>query len=711
MNGFIKANLVSLNYIDVVVFANAHFDNNLAFHLFIDGKREYSPVITRRTTNKDLYLFRLELKHPFDFSKRYAISFYNYPLQLVDVSKAIDFKEFDNLFTYDGNDLGATYSKKQTSFAVWAPLSPSVKLKLIDLNGIEKVFEMVRTDRGVYRLTLEGNFKNYLYNYLVENNGVVTETIDVYGKGSSINSLHSAVIDFNEINNKIKKVAFTNSKLKPVESIIYEVHIRDFTEDKNTNIEQKGKYLGFVEEGRLTKKRHPAGLDYLSFLGITHVQLQPVHDVNNVPEDNPKLRYNWGYDPINYFALEGAYSSHPEIPSSRIEEFKTMVNKLHERNVGVIVDVVYNHCYEWLNTCFEKTVPGYYFRRRKDGMLSSCSGCGNDIASERSMVRKMIVDSVIHLIEEYDIDGLRFDLMGLLDITTMNAIEKAARSIKPNFFLYGEGWNLGLQIPESERASADNAYKLPTYGFFNDMYRDIIKGPTFADRISEKGFINGNLDYCYGLEYIMNGSVVDSSYRHRFVDANQSINYAECHDNNTLFDKLVKSNPDEDDETLYQRVKLANSIILLSYGVPFFHMGQEIGQSKLGLDNTYNLLKINNMNWELVDANFEMVLHFCQRIKLRKNAKNIMLSDPNQIKDVYKFNRLDNGLLRIDINEEYGDPKFPELKIFINIFNFPITIEFEEYHKVLVVDKNEQNPVVKQVAVSPIKVMIAYKVK
>lgn len=697
-----------MTHIDVMVFTSAQFDNSLAFQLFIDGKRVYSPSIIRRTTNKDLYLFRLELKEPYDFSKRYHLSLYNYPMQIIDVSNAVDFKEFDSLFTYEGDDLGANYKKEETSFALWAPLSPSVTLKIQNEKLEFEEYPMTRGDRGVYHLTLKGDYKNRLYSYLVENNGVVRETTDVYGKGSSLNSQYSAVIDFNEINNKLGTVDFENKKLKPVESVIYEVHIRDFTEDKNTDIEQKGKYLGFVEEGRLTKKKHPAGLDYLSYLGITHVQLQPIHDVNNVPEDNPKLRYNWGYDPCNYFALEGAYSSHPEIPSARIEEFKTMVNKLHSRNIGVIIDVVYNHCYEWLYTCFEKTVPGYYFRKKRDGIFSSCSGCGNDIASEKSMVRKMIVDSVKYLFEEFDIDGLRFDLMGLLDITTIKAVENAVRAIKPNAFLYGEGWNMGMQIPESERATTDNADLLPGYGFFNDMYRDIIKGPTFPDRITEKGFINGNIDYYFGLEYIMNGSVLDLSYQHRFKDANQSINYAECHDNNTLFDKLIKSNPEEDEEAIYDRVKIANSLILLSYGVPFFHMGQEIGQSKLGLDNTYNLLKINNMQWNLVDQNFEMVTHFHQRIKLRRSCPNIMLSDPNQIKDVYRFERLDSGLVRISVNEEYGDERFPDLKIYINVMNKPVTIDFDSYRKVLVVINDKDNLTVKNLTISPLKVVIVY---
>ena len=381
-----------------------------------------------------------------------------------------------------------------------------------------------------------------------------------------------------------------------------------------------------------------------------------------------------------------------------------MVNKLHEKNIGVIVDVVYNHCYEWLYTAFEKTVPGYYFRKKKDGSLSTCSGCGNDIASERVMVRKLIIDSVKYLFQQFDIDGLRFDLMGLLDITTMLEVEKAIRQIKPNAFLYGEGWNMGLQIPEEERANADNADKLPGFGFFNDMFRDIVKGPTFPDRITVKGFANGDVNYNFGLEYVMNGSVLDLSYRHRFLDANQSINYVECHDNNTLFDKFTKSNPDEDESLIYERVRLANDIVMLSFGVPFFHMGQEIGQSKLGLDNTYNILKINNMNWSLVDKNFEMVDHFRFTTHIRKNHLNYLhQSKPEDIKGVYQFEKLDNGVVLVKVkNDDYKN-----MEIYINATDKQIVFDFNKYRAVLV-NTAKDNPMVNRFPLVPARLNVIY---
>lgn len=705
MSTFIKANLVSLRTIDVMVFTDIYMDNRIPFNLYIDDKYAYSPTVIRRTTNREVYLFRLELKEQFDFSKRYFISFLTFPIELVDVSNATEFKEFEDMFYYDGDDLGCHYSKEETSFAVWAPLSPCVKLKLESMYGNLNEINMIRDSHGVYRLTLKGDYKNRRYHYVIENNGIIRETNDIYGKAVTLNSEYSVVVDMDELN-EIKKVECQSSSLKPVDSLIYEVSVRDFTEDKNTDIVEKGKYLGFVEEGRKTKKGNPAGLDYLSYLGITHVQLMPIHDVNNVDDVEVSKKYNWGYDPVSYFTLEGAYSSHPEDPISRLKEFKTMVSKLHERNIAVNIDVVYNHVYEWFYTSFEKIVPGYYFRKKKNGELSSCSGCGNDFASEKKMVRKLIVDSIVYLFKEFDIDGLRFDLMGLLDIDTMLAIERAVKQIKPHAMLYGEGWNMGLQIPFENRACAENANKLMGYGFFNDMYRDIIKGPTF--NVQEKGFINGNLDYYFGLEYIMNGSVLDLSYNHRFLDANQSLNYAECHDNNTLFDKLLQSNSDEDVDSLCRRVRMANDLILLSFGMPFIHMGQEIGQSKQGHDNTYNVVKINNMKWDLVDERFSMVERLKTMFNIRKNIlKFLSLSKPEDIKGVYKFNKEESRFVTITINSGLIPDKYHDMKILINNGMNKAVYCDDSYYSLLGLE--ETNVKFKNIIVPPLSVNIIYK--
>ena len=386
----------------------------------------------------------------------------------------------------------------------------------------------------------------------------------------------------------------------------------------------------FAEQHRTTVGGHPAGLDYLKYLGVTHVQIQPIHDFDSLDDLDTKKWYNWGYDPISYFALEGSYSIKPEEAMSRLLEFREMVDRLHKNDLRLVVDVVYNHTYAYEHSYLEKIVPHYYFRKKKNGLLSNASGCGNDIASERYMARKLIVDSVKYLFSHFDIDGLRFDLMGLLDIETVKQAYKAAKAIKEDIIFYGEGWNMGEELPKELRANKDNHKELLDFAFFNDTYRDIVKGPSSSFNLHEKGYICGNTSYQYGLDYAFHAGVLKLSYEPMLSTANQSINYLECHDNNTLYDKLLVSNANEEEKTLLERVCLANTILLLSFGVPLIHMGQEIGLSKDGLDNTYKTLGVNNMDYRLVDERFDLVNRFRLTNILRRKLRYTKLFNPDR---------------------------------------------------------------------------------
>lgn len=621
LNSYIKFKLSELNKVKVLIFTSSPRSSNIKFTLFKEGEKPVALKILKSTSAPNISMFELELPTNYEFGKEHSIYLSDAYNQIIDISEAINFPEFGKLFNYDGDDLGAVYTKEETKFALWAPLATRVNLKIEEKPNEFVVCPMKRTEKGVYRLVLKGDYLNARYVYEVTNNGVTLTSTDPYGKGASANSNYSGVVDVEAIK-KMKNVKPKNEINNYVDAIIYEVGVRDFTEQNNgaTDVVNKGKYLGFVEEGRKTKGGHPAGLDYLVNLGVTHVQLNPIIDFGSVDDIDVEKRYNWGYDPISMFALEGSYSLHPEIPMERLVEFKTMVNKLHKKNIRVIVDVVYNHIYEHVSSCYEKIVPGYFFRRRSDGLTANASGCGDDVASEKYMVSKMIKDSMKYFVEVFDIDGYRFDLMGLLDISTLKGGYKRCKEIKDDVMMYGEGWNMGMELPYEEKGCSDNADRLPMYGFFNDSTRDIIKGPTFKSEITKKGYINGDLNYAYGLKYALYGSTVDISYSPRYKDANQSINYVECHDNNTLFDKLLYSNPDEDKEILLKRVKLANAIIMNLFGVPFYHMGQEIGLSKGGYDNTYNVLNVNQMDWNLVDERYDMVKYFKDLITLRKTV-------------------------------------------------------------------------------------------
>jgi len=678
---FIKANLITKNKIDVFVFTNLSKPEHLFFKFFKDDVLQAPLNILKQTSNQEFYYFSLESIEDIELGHNYVIWLNDFPAICVDVSNAINFPDFDEKYYYAGDDLGAIYSKKETKFALWAPLAYEVKLKLENNDGQFDLIEMKRGEKGVFRATISGNHLNKKYHYLVTNSGVTRESNDPYGKGVSLNSEYSAVVDYDSLKKNVRYKP-TNEIKNYVDAVIYETNVRDFTEEC-PSIKEKGKYLGFVEEGKKTKKGNPAGIDYLKFLGITHVQLNPILDFDNVRDDNVSKSYNWGYDPISMFAIEGSYSSNPGNPSSRLDEFSYMIEKLHKNDIRVIIDVVYNHTFEYVTSAYEKIVPNYFFRRTKTGAIANASGCGNDIASERPMVRKMIVDSTKYLVEYFNIDGFRFDLMGLLDIDTINQLCDECRKIKKDLIIYGEGWNMGYELPMDKKACADNHDLMNNVGFFNDTYRDVIKGPTSKDHISEKGYINGDIRYEFGMDYIFFSGVKNISYKPRFSDANQSIIYAECHDNNTLFDKLKKSNEDESIETLLRRVRLANDIILLSYGIPLIHEGQEIGQSKDGFDNTYNVTKINNLNWELIDERFEMVDHLKHMIELRKYFSYTKLHSLEEIDNSFKIEHWKNGIYCLESSSETFSYPFKGLVILINVLNKDFKFEFDSEYKLI----------------------------
>lgn len=680
-NTYIKANLVALNKISVLIFTSLPRRNDMKFFLHEDGNQFERLNIVKSSSSSSLNLFELSFTKTLDFSKHYSVFISDFPSTVLNLSGLVNFPEFDELFNYDGNDLGAIYSKDETSFNLWAPLASDVYLKLD--NGEEFInYKMERTPKGVFRTTIKGDLLNRRYSYIVNNSGVIVESNDPYGKGTSLNSEYSAVVDLNYIKN-LGIIKPTNEIKNYVDSIIYEVGIRDFSEGNNNNIINKGKYLGFIEENRTTSANNPCGLDYLKYLGVTHVQLNPVIDFRGVDDLNPLPSYNWGYDPISFFALEGSYSLHPEIPMERLIEFKKLVNTLHQNNIRVIMDVVYNHIYEYSTSIFEKVVPNYFFRRKRNQQIAEASGCGDDFASEKYMVRKMVVDSIRYFCEVFDVDGFRFDLMGLMDIKTIDECYKTLKGFKKDGIMYGEGWNMGYELPEESKATIDNAFKMENIAFFNDFYREHVKGATFKSSLGERGYIGGNTSEIGAFEYCISGSVLPINYPSKFSSANQTINYVECHDNNTLFDKLIVSNGYEDEDSILRRVNLANALIVLSIGVPFIHMGQEIGLSKQGLDNTYNVTKINNMDWSLVDERFEMVRYLKGIIDIRKRFKKIRLSDPNEIKGVFSFFTREDDTLLIRFNSLGDDSPYKDVLVAINPTSNKTHLEFDEYYNFL----------------------------
>ena len=682
MKTYIRAKLISWRKINVIVFTDIPRPESFKVTVYKNDQIVKKVTISKLTSINIVYFFDVTLDEDYELGASYRLLIDTLPFNTVDTSGVVDFSDFDDRYAYDGDDLGAIYTKSETSFAVWAPLAEFIDLKLFEPTGETKILPMQRSDKGVYRLKIKGDLLNYKYHYIVNNNGVVAEVNDPYAKGTSLNSEYSVVIDYDALLNKphiAPKTVFNNY----VDALIYETHIRDINEGNNNDVEHKGKYLGFVEENRKTKGGHPAGLDYLKYLGITHVQIQPILDFNSLDDIDTKKWYNWGYDPISFFALEGSYSINPEDAISRLLEFREMVDKLHQNDIRVVIDVVYNHIYEYENSVLEKLVPHYYFRKRKNGLLSNASGCGNDIASEKKMARKMILDSVNYLFSHFDIDGLRFDLMGLLDIETVKQAYQIAKRYKNDLIFYGEGWNMGEELSAEQRANKDNYALLKEFAFFNDCYRDIVKGPSAPYNLQDKGYICGNTSYQFGLDYAFHAGVLNLSYKPMFEAANQSLNYLECHDNNTLFDKLLVSNGKEEEKRLLDRVTLANSILLLSYGVPFVHMGQEIGLSKDGLDNTYKTLGVNNMDYRLVDERFDMVNRFQFMNSLRRKLGYLRLFKSEDMKDFFEISHWDNGVYVLSAKDKNVYCHEKEFVIMINPTDQAISFELDDYYTVV----------------------------
>ena len=576
---------------------------------------------------------------------------------VLDYDEYVSTQEFEELYSYDGDDLGCNYSKDKCIFNLWSPLSEQVYLKLEKSDNSFLLYKMKRKEHGLFTIEVKGDLYDKKYSYIVKCNNRENEIRDPYGKAVSLRSQYSVVVDL-KLLDKLGTVKVKDNFEKYTDAVIYELHVRDFTENLKTD--NSGNYLGILDK-----------VDYLKSLGVTHIQLLPVLDSAKV-DDLIRDEYNWGYDPISWFALEGSYSSFPEDALSRMVEFKTLVNELHKNGIRVILDVVYNHIYDYITHDFQKNIPYFYFRKHKN-KICNASGCGNDIASERKMVRKIIVDSVTFLMKTYDIDGFRFDLMGLMDVDTANEIASKLKAIKKDCMLIGEAWHMGVVLPDDKKASMNNAAQLPDYAFFNDTFRDLIKGPTFNHY--QKGYISGNIDLKDDVEFVMKGSVLNN----KFPSVQQSLNYVECHDNQTLYDKLA--NTCDDKEEILRRVKFANALTILSLGIPFIHMGQEIGLSKFGVDNSYNMKNINNMDWKLLEERIDMAKYVSDLIKVRKANKLLYeLDGKDEIAKTLDYFRLPNGVLTIVCRDKKYTMGYKKVLMVVNPTDKAVSIDFDEFY-------------------------------
>ena len=406
-------------------------------------------------------------------------------------AQTTDFRKYP---VYTGKDLGITYSPQRSIFKIWAPAAQAAELKLYHTgtgNNVVGVFPMVKGKNGVWITTVYTDQKNKFYSFRVKIKGQWSDEItDPYVKAVGVNGKRGAVVDLKETNpagwDKDRSPVLKN----PTDAIIYELHVRDASISPNSGIQHKGKFLGLTETGTKNKAGQSTGLDHIKSLGVTHVHLLPSFDYNSVDESNPDARYNWGYDPLHYNVPEGSYSTNPYEGDIRIREFKQMVQAFHQNGIGVIMDVVYNHTALTGKSNFNQLVPGYYYRQNKEGKFSNATACGNETASERPMFRKFMLESLLYWVQEYHVDGFRFDLMGVHDIETMNLISRELHKVKPDILLYGEGWTAGTSpLPDSMRALKANVSRLDRIAVFSDDIRDGIKGSVFEH--GDKGFASG----------------------------------------------------------------------------------------------------------------------------------------------------------------------------------------------------------------------------
>ncbi len=533
---------------------------------------------------------------------------------------------------YEGTDLGLTYSPEKSIFKLWSPKAEAVQLHFYqhDLGGKSiRTENLKKSEKGIWKIEIHEDLEGLYYTFQVKFKGkILEETSGIYAKAVGTNGQRAMVVDLAKTNPKGWQNDQRPDLKQFTDIILYEMHIRDFTIHESSGAKNRGKFLGVIEENLTNSLGQKTGLDHLKELGITHVHLLPVFDFQSIDESKlDSAQFNWGYDPQNYNTPEGSYSTNPADGAVRIREFKQLVKKLHESGIRVIMDVVYNHTALTPNSNFNLEFPHYYYRLNKDKSFSNASGCGNETASERPMMRKFILESVKYWVEEYHIDGFRFDLMGIHDLETMNEISTELQKMDSTIFIYGEGWTAGASLlPDSVRALKNNTLQLKNIAVFSDDIRDAIKGHWSNE--TDKGFVNGITNFSESIKFGIAGATQHPQIQYKKVNYSktpwakhpaQTINYVACHDNQTLYDKLKTTDRHASEEKILKMHRLANTIVFTSQGVPFLHAGAEFARTKFGEHNSYKSPdSINQIDWNRKEKYQNLVEYYQNLIRLRK---------------------------------------------------------------------------------------------
>lgn len=563
-------------------------------------------------------------------------------------------KEYTSFEEYpipEGKLVEMEYSPIETKFTLWAPTAEEVRVLLYDSGNEGSAYQTLSLEMGedgIWNTSIKEDLKGKFYTFNVKVNGKwLGDTPGIMAKAVGVNGKRAAVIDLrstdpegwaNDVRPLLKDYA---------DIIVYEMHHRDFSLDSVSGIRNKGKFLALTELGTTTSQGEKTGIDHLKELGVTHVHILPSYDYASVDESKPdKAQYNWGYDPQNYNVPDGSYSTDPYKPDVRIKEFKQMVQALHKAGIRVVLDVVYNHTFNTEESNFERTVPGYFYRQTKDGKPANGSGCGNETASDRAMMRKYMVESVLYWINEYHIDGFRFDLMGIHDIETMNEIRAAVDKIDPSIFIYGEGWAASApQLDQEELAMKANIYKMPRIAAFSDEMRDGLRGGWDDDR--KGAFLIGQPGHEMSIKFGLVGAVkhpqvindsVNYSKEPWALQPTQMISYVSCHDDMCLADRLKATMPDATDEERASLHKLAETFVFTSQGVPFIFAGDEMMRDKKGIHNSYNSPdSINTIDWRNKTIHHDVFDYVRELITLRKNHPAFRMGDTDKVRQYMEF--------------------------------------------------------------------------
>lgn len=595
-----------------------------------------------------------------------------------------------NYPSYDGTDLELVVDNSGTHFALWSPEAQQAQVQLYNTDRNTPAYmtlPMTKSERGVWRASVPEKLYGKFYTFKIKYDGKwLAETPGVWAKAVGANGERAAIIDFASTNPDGWAQDHGPKVDNITDAVIYEMHFRDFSVDPSSGIVNKGKFLSLTEEDTKSILGDKTGIDHLKELGITHVHILPSYDYNSVDETNlQKNQYNWGYDPFNYNAPEGSYSTNPSDPTARVREMKQMIKALHDAGIGVVMDVVYNHTAQNDDSNFSLTAPGYYYRHRADGTYSDASGCGNETASERQQMRDFIVNSTKYWADEYHIDGFRFDLMAIHDIETMNQVAAELHKINPNIIIYGEGWTAGdSPLPAEKRALKENVAQLDGIAVFSDDIRDAIKGHYSNEE--DRGFATGKP----GNEETVKIGIVAAT-AHPQVDYSKGnnskipyakaptevINYVSCHDDLTLTDKLAKSMPGSTEDQRKRAARLAQTIVLTSQGTPFIFAGEEVFRDKKGVHNSYKSPdSINAIDWTLKQKNADQYAYYRELINLRKQHPAFRMTTTDDIAKHLVFDTVDqDNVISYSLKDNANGDPWKEIKLIFNGNDHPVTVK------------------------------------